>query len=91
MNGDQGSIEGNTLRPSFTPFSFNAPDQFTPLINLRPTIFGLTLFGGFISIYVFLFSFLTGILFLIYAFLIYAPLFQEIKLGRTQGPCCTWI
>ena len=29
-------------RPCFTPFCINAPYQFTPLLNLRPLIFGLT-------------------------------------------------
>jgi hypothetical protein len=52
MKGELGSTEGNTLSPSFRSFRFNAPYQCTPLLNFRPTIFGLTLFGGFISIYV---------------------------------------
>ena len=34
----------------FTPFWSNFPCQFTPLLHLRPLIFGLTLFGWFISI-----------------------------------------
>jgi hypothetical protein len=36
-------------------FCFSAPYQFTPLSNLRPLIFGLKLFGWFVSIYLFFF------------------------------------
>ena len=54
-----------------------APYQFTPLLNLRPTIFRLTPFWRvyFLLCKAFLFPFLMGIL-----FLIYAPLFEETKL-----------
>ena len=38
----------------FTPVCFNAPLTKTALINLRPVIFGLTLFDWFISFYLFL-------------------------------------
>ena len=39
-----------TLDPSFTPFCCNAPCHFTPLLNLRFHIFGLTPFGWMHSI-----------------------------------------
>ena len=37
-------------------FYFNAPFHFTPQLNLRPLVFGLTLFGWFINIYLSPFS-----------------------------------
>jgi len=36
--------------PCFTPFSFNAPCQFTTLINLRSLVFGLKPFGSLRSV-----------------------------------------
>jgi hypothetical protein len=35
----------------FTPFCFNAAYQFTPLLNLRYIMFGLTPFSWFVCIY----------------------------------------
>jgi hypothetical protein len=49
----------------YASFCFNVRYQFAPLFNLRPLIFGLTLFGWFISTY---FALLMGTLFFIYAF-----------------------
>jgi hypothetical protein len=40
------------LRPFVLRLCFNTPRHFTSLRNLRHIIFGLTLFGQFISIYV---------------------------------------
>jgi hypothetical protein len=37
--------QGIVLRPLFYTILFNVPYKFTPLFNLRPPIFGLTLFG----------------------------------------------
>jgi hypothetical protein len=81
----------NTTKPcftpiSFTPFGFNAPYKCTPLPNLRPIIFGLTLIGWFISTHVRLF-FLMGISFFIHAFLIYA-IFSGTQLGQKTRPWC---
>ena len=49
------SIYTHTPKPCFTPvsfvpFCFKAPCLFISFLNLRPQIFGLTLFGWFISI-----------------------------------------
>lgn len=45
----------NMSRSCFAPvcfvFFFNAPYQFTLLLNLFPLIFGLMFFGWFVSIY----------------------------------------
>jgi hypothetical protein len=58
----------------FTPFCFNSPCQFTPLLNLRALIPDLTPFGCSIFIYLSLFN---GISFLVYAFLSYAHFFRD--------------
>jgi len=47
-------ISGVRVKPvCFMPFSYNAPYQFTTLLNLSPIIFNLTLFSWFIVIYLF--------------------------------------
>jgi hypothetical protein len=58
------------------PFWFDAPYQFTPLLNLWPHIFSLVPFGWFICIYVSIF-FLWEYIFFIYAFLIYVHFFRN--------------
>jgi len=46
MNPLTCHINISPLNPAcFTPFCFNAPCQFTPLLNLRSLIFGTTPFG----------------------------------------------
>jgi len=37
-------LDASTANPCLTPFCFNAPCQFTPLLDLRSRIFGLTPF-----------------------------------------------
>ena len=65
-------------KPCFTLVCLNAPCHFTPLLNIRPLIFGLTLFGWFISIY----------LSLSYRNIIFdlRSLFQEHDYGVKQKP-----
>jgi hypothetical protein len=57
----------------FSPFCFKVLCQFTPLLNLRRLIFGLTLFGWFISVYLSIFYY--GNIFYLH------PLFQEHSWG----------
>jgi hypothetical protein len=64
----------NTPSPSFTPFFFDAPYKFTPHFNLRTFIFGLTLFGWFISIYFFSYG---NIIFDLRFFWFYAYFFRD--------------
>lgn len=54
----------------FTPFYFGAPCKFISLLNSRPLLFGLTLFGWYISIQV-VFSYGTS-------YMIYAHFFWNI-------------
>lgn len=73
------------LYTCFTPFCFNAPYQYPSHPHLCPLIFGLTLFGWFISIYLSLFSYGNVICFM--------PTFLGTQLGHKQGlhvikPCC---
>ena len=65
-------------KPCFTLVCLNAPCHFTPLLTIRPLIFGLTLFGWFISIY----------LSLSYRNIIFdlRSLFQEHDYGVKQKP-----
>jgi hypothetical protein len=80
----------NKTRPCFThiscmQFSFNVPYQFTPLLNFRFLVFGLTLFGWFISIY--LFSLYMNIIFDLHFFDL-CQLFQENLGCKTRS--CIW-
>jgi hypothetical protein len=68
----------------FTPLCFNAPYQFTPLPNLRPVIFGLTLFGWFIQ---FICIFFMGTQFFIYAHFYFPPLYPEHLGPQTLAWC----
>lgn len=47
---DLGYTPRPIVRPFLTMFCFNAPYQYTPLLNLRPFIFSLTPFGWMRSI-----------------------------------------
>jgi len=60
--------QGLVLCPFVLHPLFNAPYQFTLLLNLYPLIFGLMLFGWYVSIYSS--SFFVGVSCLIYASLI---------------------
>ena len=78
--------------PCFTPYClipscFDALYKFTPLINLRPLIFGLTLFGSLLSIYLSLFL-LWGCHFDLRLFLS-TPSLSGTQLGRKTRPCTT--
>jgi hypothetical protein len=64
----------------FTPFCFNAPCQFTPLLNLRSLIFGLTLLGWLHSITLTPY-FWWGYHFWFTPFL-FMPIFSRTQLGR---------
>jgi hypothetical protein len=66
---------------SFTAVCFNAPLTTTTLIDLRPVIFGLTLFDWFIPFYLFLIK--IGVF--NYALFIYIHVCQEHKQGVQQG------
>jgi hypothetical protein len=88
MNGELREIHSAIVSRLF---AFNASYQFTPVLNLRPTIFGLTLFGGFISIYVsisFLFPY-GNIIFDLRPFYLRPTFFIKQNYGVTKGPCCT--
>jgi hypothetical protein len=63
----------------FVPFYLQAICQFTPLLKLRPPIFGLTLFGWLAGLFISIF--LRRISFL------FCPIFQEHNLSIKQGPC----
>ena len=59
----------NTPNPCYTTFCFNAPHRFTLLLYLRPFLFGLTHFGWFIPVCLFLMG--------VYFFFIYAHFFMN--------------
>jgi hypothetical protein len=76
-NDLQGIHSALVSHPPFSRlFPFNAPCRFTPLLNLHSLVFGLTLSGWLICI------FLKGISLLNYLFFFNSsPLFQELNWG----------
>jgi hypothetical protein len=64
----------------FYAFSFNVPCQFTLVLNLRPLIFDLTMFGWSVSTYLSLFSYGTIIFYL-------DPNCYEPSWGVKEGLC----
>jgi hypothetical protein len=50
LTRDTNEVLFKTYFTCFTPFSFNAPCQFTPLLNLRSLVFGLKPFGSLRSV-----------------------------------------
>jgi len=81
----------NTPQPCFKPILFytfffiNAPNQFTPHLNLHPLNFGLTPFGWFISIYLSIFFYWEYFWFMPFSFM---PISSVITLAHTIRPWC---
>jgi hypothetical protein len=85
LNPSKLEIYLNTPRFCFMLFCFNAPCQFTPLLNLRCLLFGFMRFGRFICISLSLFLWEYYFLFRPFWF---SPTFSGTQLGRKTGTWC---